>query len=226
MENSAIKKRNLSQKRGSFDSNASFDTDSSQNGVKTADTRATWGEIFMFSHVLLYVAIVYLAYYWWNKNIQIILWLFYVCIPLVDMAFKPDEENLSKAASKDYEKDKRFLIPLYSYVLISTVTYFWGLYQFSTAEFSGILHRLVFLYSLSHFGALGETVGHELLHRRETVHKIFGTLEYSKVLYSHFFIEHTKGHHKNVSTPLDPASSEIGETLYEFLPKTVLGSYR
>jgi alkane 1-monooxygenase len=35
-----------------------------------------------------------------------------------------------------------------------------------------------------------------------------------------------KGHHKNVATPLDPASSSLGETLFQFFPKTFFGSYK
>ncbi|CAI2369313.1 unnamed protein product [Moneuplotes crassus] len=220
------KKKETLNKRSSISSDCSAETDSSEKTNPNVKNKASWGEIFMFTHVLIYVGIVYASYYYMNKNIHIILWMFYVAVPFIDMVFPQDTKNLTSAVSKEYEKDKRFLIPLYAFAFISTFTYIWGIYVFSTDEFSGILHRIMFLFSLSHFGALGEVVGHELLHRRETVHKIFGTLEYTKVLYSHFFIEHVKGHHKNVATPLDPASSSIGESLYEFLPKTVMGSYR
>ena len=44
--------------------------------------------------------------------------------------------------------------------------------------------------------------------------------------YGHFFVEHTRGHHKNVATPDDPASSKMGESFWAFLPRTVLGSLR
>ena len=44
-------------------------------------------------------------------------------------------------------------------------------------------------------------------------------------LYMHFFIEHNRGHHKNVSTPEDPASSRRGEMLYTFVLRSVWGSY-
>jgi alkane 1-monooxygenase len=42
----------------------------------------------------------------------------------------------------------------------------------------------------------------------------------------HFFIEHNRGHHKHVSTDLDPASSRYGETVYAFYGRTIFGSYR
>ena len=42
--------------------------------------------------------------------------------------------------------------------------------------------------------------------------------------YGHFYIEHNRGHHVRVATPEDPASSRLGESIYEFLPRTVGGS--
>lgn len=42
----------------------------------------------------------------------------------------------------------------------------------------------------------------------------------------HFTIEHLYGHHKWVSTPLDPATAPQGMTLYQFVPRSIVGSYR
>jgi alkane 1-monooxygenase len=46
------------------------------------------------------------------------------------------------------------------------------------------------------------------------------------VCYAHFEVEHLLGHHRNVATRADPASSRMNETLYQFYPRTVLGSLR
>jgi alkane 1-monooxygenase len=46
-----------------------------------------------------------------------------------------------------------------------------------------------------------------------------------KNFYMHFTIEHLYGHHKKVATPDDPATSQKGMTLYQFLPKSIIGSY-
>jgi alkane 1-monooxygenase len=137
-----------------------------------------------------------------------------------------DQHNLSKTESKAFEKDKRFLLPLYTYFILDYLTYFWCIYQFTYADFRGLFERIALIIASSHLAAVNMVVGHELLHRRQLVHKIFGTLTYTKALYSHFFIEHVKGHHKNVATPVDPACSRINETLYQFFPKTFFGSYK
>ena len=41
----------------------------------------------------------------------------------------------------------------------------------------------------------------------------------------HFFIEHNKGHHKNVATPQDPASAKYNEPIYLFYFRTIIFSY-
>ena len=48
----------------------------------------------------------------------------------------------------------------------------------------------------------------------------------AQTVYGHFFIEHNRGHHVRVATPEDPASSRLGESFWEFLPRTVVGSLR
>lgn len=64
-------------------------------------------------------------------------------------------------------------------------------------------------------------MGHELIHRKNLFHKITGTLSYSKMLYSHFFIQHIRSHHKKVATPEDPATARLGESLFQFWVRAI-----
>ena len=73
-------------------------------------------------------------------------------------------------------------------------------------------------------GAVGMTFAHELIHRRRGYERAFGNILLSSVTYPHFAIEHVKGHHRHVGTPHDPATARLGESVYRFLPRTVLGS--
>lgn len=112
------------------------------------------------------------------------------------------------------------------YFLLDFGTYFVGLYLASTGYlFKSIPYFIVTLYSFSVAGSLGGTAAHELFHKREWYHRLVGTLSYTKVLYSHFIMEHTKGHHYNVATPNDPATAKLGETIYEFFPKSLIGGF-
>src|SRR3546814_12905778 len=40
-----------------------------------------------------------------------------------------------------------------------------------------------------------------------------------------FFIEHNKGHHRDVATPEDPATSRMGESIYKFSLREIPGAF-
>lgn len=46
-----------------------------------------------------------------------------------------------------------------------------------------------------------------------------------KMLNTNFYYSHTKGHHKNVATPEDPASAPQGISVYEFGVKSIYYSF-
>ncbi len=74
-------------------------------------------------------------------------------------------------------------------------------------------------------GACGINVGHELGHRPDSREQLVAKLLLLPAMYMHFFIEHNRGHHKNVATPLDPATARYGEPLYFFWVRSTIGSY-
>ena len=76
-------------------------------------------------------------------------------------------------------------------------------------------------FSVANLGAMNLTIGHELAHRKELVHKILGNLVYSKMLYSHFIIQHIKSHHKKVATYEDPSTARKGESILDFYIRTI-----
>ena len=75
-------------------------------------------------------------------------------------------------------------------------------------------------------GAFGINVAHELGHRRERAHQWAAWALLLSTHYLHFFVEHNRGHHRRVATPDDPASARRGESLYAFLPRSIVGSWR
>ncbi|WP_454784045.1 alkane 1-monooxygenase [Legionella sp. WA2024007413] len=75
-------------------------------------------------------------------------------------------------------------------------------------------------------GGIGITLAHELMHKNSQVDQLLSKILLVSVCYGHFFIEHVRGHHVHVATPKDPATSRLGESLYQFLPRTIIGSFR
>ena len=72
-------------------------------------------------------------------------------------------------------------------------------------------------------GILGINVAHELIHRKEKWLRACGVYLLMLVNFAHWGIEHVHGHHKNVATPLDSASSREGEWLYSFWIRNYFG---
>ena len=74
-------------------------------------------------------------------------------------------------------------------------------------------------------GVFGINVAHELGHRTSRAEQFLAQLMLTTSLYPHFFIEHNKGHHKNVATMEDPASARMGESVYAFWLRSIMGSW-
>lgn len=71
-------------------------------------------------------------------------------------------------------------------------------------------------------GASGINVAHELGHRSHRVETWMSLLLLLPALYQHFYVEHNRGHHRNVATPRDPATARYGENLYHFWFRSII----
>lgn len=77
------------------------------------------------------------------------------------------------------------------------------------------------------FGAGGTNVGHELTHRTYSPRDmILGRWMLAFTADASFAIEHVYGHHKNLGTPVDPATAQRGDNVYTFVFKSWIGGYR
>ena len=147
-------------------------------------------------------------------------------MPWIDYLTPVDHYNLPENRVRIYEKDKRFLIPLYTMWLMDFGFFYWILfdvYQGKVATSNGSF--LLLAICIAQFGAINATVGHELVHRKVFIHKFCGTLSYAKMIYGHFFIQHIRSHHKHVATPADPSTSRLGESLFYFFWRAIPEGY-
>ena len=65
-------------------------------------------------------------------------------------------------------------------------------------------------------GSNGINVAHELGHREDRVSQWCAKLLLLPSHYTHFTIEHNFGHHSKVSTPEDPATAKLNQSVYSF----------
>jgi len=113
-------------------------------------------------------------------------------------------------------------------MILDWMWFFQMMNYFSTFEFTlqSTYNLIGLLFIFSNLNAVQFAVAHEIFHKLGFWNRFIGTVHMSKNLYMHFTYEHLYGHHKRVATPEDPASAELGITLYKFLPRTFLGSYK
>jgi len=71
-------------------------------------------------------------------------------------------------------------------------------------------------------GYVGIVAAHELIHRSSRVERLLGWVLMSAALYPHFCVEHILGHHPRFATPEDHATARRGESLYVFIPRSIV----
>lgn len=146
-------------------------------------------------------------------------------IPLVELFIRPDINNFTAAEEELAKVDKTYdyilylILPL-QYLLL--ITFLFSLQQdgLSTFDKAG---RIISMGLLC--GVFGINVAHELGHRVNKTEQLMAKALLLTSLYTHFFIEHNKGHHKNVATHEDPSSARFNESVFAFYPRTLLFTY-
>jgi alkane 1-monooxygenase len=75
-------------------------------------------------------------------------------------------------------------------------------------------------------GYSGIVLGHELVHRRNRVEFFLGRLLLMFVCYEQFATEHVRGHHPRLGTREDPATARFGESLSDFMRRTIPSQFK
>ena len=149
----------------------------------------------------------------------------WIVVPFLELFIDPNAENLSDAESELARQDKLYDWILYTIVLLQVPMVFLFCYSMQDPALTWIdkVGRIGTMGMLC--GTFGINVGHELGHRTNKIERALAKLSLMTSLYMHFYIEHNKGHHKNVATPEDPSSARLGEPVYTFWFRTIFYSY-
>jgi alkane 1-monooxygenase len=171
-------------------------------------------------------AALFLAYWTgWYGMAWLAPFLVYAFIPLLDWLIGVDNVNAPESAVAQLEGDRYYRAIVYAYVPVQffvTVFAAWCVVSHPLAwwEYLGMI------LAAGAVNGIGINTAHELGHKTNGPERWLAKLTLAPVAYGHFFVEHNKGHHKNVATPDDPASSKMGESFWAFLPRTMIGSLR
>lgn len=163
----------------------------------------------------------YAAGGWWSF---LPFYILFAGIPLMDWWLR-DSSNPSDEQEQFLTQDPYFQGIIYLYVPIQIIFLISALcviniYSLSWYEWLGFALSIGLIT-----GGVGINLAHELMHKKAALPQFLSKTLLVMVCYGHFIIEHVRGHHLRVATPEDPASARLGESLYQFLPRTVVGSF-
>lgn len=149
----------------------------------------------------------------------------FVLVPALDRTLGKNAENPLNEAVPGLEAD-----PFYRRLLDLFVPIHYAGLVFACVQWS--LGGLTFVDCLGLATTVGVASGaainaaHELGHKTSRLEQLLAKLALAPSFYGHFTTEHNRGHHVNVATPADPASSRLGESFWAFLPRTLSGSLK
>lgn len=159
-----------------------------------------------------------LSVFWWLTPIVV-----YTLIPFLDHLIGEDDENPPDAAMTQLNADRYYRWAVAAAIPVQYATFIWGTWMAMSGDLRW--YELLGLFiSLGMASGLSINVAHELGHQTSTIERWLAKIALAPVAYGHFYVEHNRGHHVRVATPEDPATSRYGETFYEFLPRSVIGS--
>lgn len=149
----------------------------------------------------------------------------FVLIPVLELLFKPDAANLTPEEEVLRLNSKFYDLIVYAVVPFQFVClwFFLQSMQEPDLDYTSIVGRVSAFGLLC--GVFGINVAHELGHRKKKYEQHLAKALLLTSLYMHFFIEHNRGHHRNVATKEDPSSARLGEPLYLFWIRSVAFTY-
>jgi len=153
-----------------------------------------------------------------------LIYLFAIC-PLIELIIPPVNKNLTP---KIKEKISKYFVLDWFLYLILPIQLFLLFTFFNIIKVMeiGTFDWTVNILSMGfNSGVLGINVAHELGHRKEKSSRLQAIVLLMTSLYAQFYIEHNKGHHRHVSTPQDPATSRLNETIFLFQIRSIMMAF-
>ena len=163
------------------------------------------------------------AIFWWTGPI-----LTFLITPLLDHIVGQDSDNPSDSALVRLQEDPfyRWVTYLYlpiQYLSLLLACWLWSGGGWLTMDF---IDKVGLMLSTGIMGGIAINAAHELGHKKARAERRLSKVALAQTGYGHFYVEHNRGHHVRVATPEDPASSRLGQSIYHFLPRSILGGLR
>lgn len=146
-------------------------------------------------------------------------------IPFLELFTQGSVKNMDETQEELALEDRFYDFLLYG--LVPTQYFILGYFLFRISGGDLATLELVGM-TLAYGVSCGVSINnaHELGHRSTKFEQFLSKALLLTSLYMHFFIEHNRGHHRNVATHDDPASSRYGEPIYAFYFRTIIQGWR
>lgn len=148
---------------------------------------------------------------------------FYGLAPLMDYWMGEDLSNPPEGAVPALDADL-----YYRWVTYLLAPVLWAGFIFSAwfvASYNLPWHGwLAMVLITGSVGGFCINLGHEVGHKNTRLERWLTKFILAPTGYGHFTVEHNRGHHRDVATPADPASSRMGESIYRFLLREMPGA--
>jgi len=151
--------------------------------------------------------------------------VWYGIVPVVDHLLPTDASNPPEEVVPQLEADLYYRVLTYLTVPIHYFTLIFAAWVVGTQNLPW--HAVLGLaLSVGVVNGLAINTGHELGHKKTTLERWLAKIVLAVVGYGHFLIEHNRGHHVDVATPVDPASAKLGQSIYGFASWEIPGAVR
>ncbi|WP_084435972.1 alkane 1-monooxygenase [Aldersonia kunmingensis] len=158
--------------------------------------------------------------FWWIGPIVV-----FAIIPLLDVAIGDEGNNPPDVVFAQLSADRYYRWCTYLFLPILFSGLLVAGYMWADGALS-VVDKLGLTVTVGLVSGVGINAAHELGHRVEKHERWLARLALAQTGYGHFYVEHNRGHHVRVATPEDPASARFGESLYRFLPRSIVGGLR
>ena len=146
-------------------------------------------------------------------------------IPLLDWVFGTDRSNPPDWAVEQLAEDRFYRWCTFLFLPLQYAGLVFACWVVTTRGLT-LVDQFGYALTVGTVAGVAINTAHELGHKSVKAERRLAKLALAQSGYGHFYVEHNRGHHNRVATPEDPASSRLGETFWEFLPRTVVGSAR
>lgn len=158
---------------------------------------------------------------WWMGPI----WILFI-IPFLDAVSGTDQSNPPESAAASLDKDLYYRWCTFLFFPLEIAALAFGCWTVAKHPDLPLVDWLGLALTVGAVSGVGIANAHELGHKKEQVERWLARLVLAPSAYGHFFVEHNRGHHNRVATPEDPATARLGESFWQFLPRSVVGAVR